>query len=175
MKLLPIQKEILDHPARFKCLIAGRRFSKTFIAMTSLAKYARHPNKKCMYVAPSYRMAKQIVWEDLKQMVKERNWHKKINESELQITLINGSNIFLRSADNPDSIRGIGLDYVVIDEAADISEEAWTAVIRPTLSDRMGHALIIGTPKGRNWLYDVYQNAKHRTDWYSRQKKTREG
>jgi len=175
MKLLPIQKEILEHPARFKCLIAGRRFSKTFIAMNSLAKYARHPNKKCMYVAPSYRMAKQIVWEDLKQMIKERNWHRKINESELTITLVNGSIIFLRSADNPDSIRGIGLDYVVIDEAADISEEAWKAVIRPTLSDREGDALIIGTPKGRNWLYDVYQNAKHLNDWHSWQKRTIDG
>jgi phage terminase large subunit len=175
MKLLPIQKEILEHPARFKCLIAGRRFSKTFIAMNSLAKYARHPNKKCMYVAPSYRMAKQIVWEDLKQMIKERNWHRKINESELTITLVNGSTIFLRSADNPDSIRGIGLDYVVIDEAADISEEAWKAVIRPTLSDREGDALIIGTPKGRNWLYDVYQNAKHLNDWHSWQKRTIDG
>jgi len=175
VKLLPIQKEILEHPARFKCLIAGRRFSKTFIAMNSLAKYARHPNKKCMYVAPSYRMAKQIVWEDLKQMIKERNWHRKINESELTITLVNGSTIFLRSADNPDSIRGIGLDYVVIDEAADISEEAWKAVIRPTLSDREGDALIIGTPKGRNWLYDVYQNAKHLNDWHSWQKRTIDG
>ncbi len=175
MQLTEIQKEIINHPARFKCLIAGRRFSKTFIAMNSLAKHARLPNKKCMYVAPSYRMAKQIVWEDLKQLLRERNWAKKINESDLTVTLVNGSIIFLRSADNPDSIRGIGLDYVVIDEAADVSEEAWRAVIRPTLSDRGGQALIIGTPKGRNWLYDVYNDAKHLEDWNSWQKTTLDG
>jgi len=175
MKLLPIQKEIINHPARFKCLIAGRRFSKTFIAMNSLVKYARFPGKKCMYVAPTYSMAKQIVWEDLKTMLRDRNWAKKINESELTITLVNGSRIFLRSADRFDNIRGMGLDYVVIDEAADIQEEAWKAVIRPTLSDRQGDALIIGTPKGRNWLYDVYNDAKHLDDWESWQKKTIDG
>jgi len=175
MRLTEIQQEIINHPARFKCLIAGRRFSKTFIAMNSLAKHARYPNNKCMYVAPSYRMAKQIVWEDLKDMLRERNWAKKINESDLSILLVNGSTIFLRSADNPDSIRGIGLDYVVIDEAADVSEEAWRAVIRPTLSDRGGKALIIGTPKGRNWLYDVYNDAKHLEDWNSWQKTTLDG
>jgi glutathione peroxidase-family protein len=90
-------------------------------------------------------------------------------------TLINGSIIYLRSADNPDSIRGIGLDYVVLDEAADISEEAWKAVIRPTLSDKEGSAMIISTPKGRGWLYDVYNNAKHLNDWASWQFTTAEG
>jgi len=175
MQLTDLQSEIIQHPARFKCLIAGRRFSKTFIAMNSLAKHARYPNTKCMYVAPSYRMAKQIVWEDLKDMLRERCWAKKINESDLSITLVNGSTILLRSADNPDSIRGIGLDFVVIDEAADVSEEAWRAVIRPTLSDRHGEALIIGTPKGRNWLYDVYNDAKHLADWHSWQKTTLDG
>jgi len=175
MKLLPIQKDIINNPSRFKVLIAGRRFSKTFIAMNSLAKYASQPKKKVMYIAPTYSMAKQIVWEDLKTMLKDRNWAKKINESELTITLINGSVIILRSADTPDRIRGIGLDYVVIDEAADISEDAWKAVIRPTLSDREGDALIIGTPKGRNWLYDVYNNAKHLDDWISWQYTTLDG
>jgi len=175
MKLLPIQKDIINNQSRFKVLIAGRRFSKTFIAMNSLAKYASQPKKKVMYIAPTYSMAKQIVWEDLKTMLKDRNWAKKINESELTITLINGSVIILRSADTPDRIRGIGLDYVVIDEAADISEDAWKAVIRPTLSDREGDALIIGTPKGRNWLYDVYNNAKHLDDWISWQYTTLDG
>lgn len=175
MKLTTIQKEIINHPARFKCLIAGRRFSKTFIAINSLAKHARMPNRKCMAVFPTFAMAKQIVWEDLKQMLIHKKWVKKINESELTIQLVNNSRIFLRSADNYNTIRGIGLDYVVIDEAADISEEAWKVVIRPTLSDREGSALIIGTPKGRNWLYDVYQDAKHLPDWHSWQKKTIEG
>jgi len=177
VKLTDIQKDILDSESRFKIVIAGRRGGKSYASIASLAKNARYPNKKCMYVAPSYRMAKQIVWEDLKQLLKERNWAKKINESELTVTLVNGSTIFLRSADNPDSIRGIGLDYVVLDEAADIPklEDTWQAVIRPTLSDRQGHALIISSPKGKGYLYDLYNNAKHLKDWHSWQYTTEQG
>jgi len=175
MQLTDIQKEIINDENRFKIIISGRRSGKTMSAITSLAKYARHPNRKCMYVAPSYRMAKQIVYDDLYQMLKERKWLKKVNQSDLAFTLVNGSIIYLRSADNPDSIRGIGLDYVVLDEAADISEEAWKAVIRPTLSDKEGSAMIISTPKGRGWLYDVYNDAKHLNDWASWQFTTAEG
>ena len=128
-----------------------------------------------MYVAPSYRMAKSIVWTDLVDLLRKRKWLKKVNESELTATLINGSIIMLRSADNFDSIRGIGCDHVILDEASDISEEAWTSVIRPTLSDRQGSALIIGSPKGRNWFYDLYENAKTLNDWQSWQFTTAEG
>ena len=175
MKLTDLQKNIINDQNRFKIIISGRRSGKTMCAIASLAKYSRYPNRKCMYIAPSYRMAKQIAWEDLKTMLKEKNWAKKINESDLSITLVNGSVIYLRSADNPDSIRGIGLDYVVLDEAADISEDAWRAVIRPTLSDREGDAMIISTPKGRGWLYDIYNDAKHLPDWNSWQFTTAEG
>ena len=69
MKLTPIQKDILSDPSRFKIVIAGRRSGKSYASIASLAKYARYPKKKCMYVAPSYRMAKQIVWDDLKDML----------------------------------------------------------------------------------------------------------
>ena len=175
LKLTDIQKEIVNDENRFKIVISGRRSGKTMSAITSLAKHARHPNRKCMYIAPSYRMAKQIVYDDLYQMLKDRNWLKKVNQSDLAFTLVNGSVIYLRSADNPDSIRGIGLDYVVLDEAADISEDAWRAVIRPTLSDKEGSAMIISTPKGRGWLYDVYNDAKHLNDWASWQFTTAEG
>ena len=175
MQLTKPQQTILDSPARFKVVAAGRRMGKTYASIASLAYHARQPNSKCMYVAPSYRMSKQIVWDDLKEMLRKVNWLKKVNESELTCTLVNNSIIMLRSADNFDSIRGIGLDYVVIDEAADISEEAWTAVIRPTLSDRNGSALIIGSPKGRNWFFDLYSNAKQLNDWESWQFTTAEG
>jgi len=177
LQLTDIQKSILQDDTRFKVLVAGRRFSKTFIAINSLAKHARHPGKKCMYVAPTYRMAKQIAWEDLKNMLRERNWIKKINESNLEITLVNGSLIMLRSADNKDSIRGIGLDYVVIDEAADIPglQETWQAVIRPTLSDREGDAMIIGTPKGKGFLFDLFNTAKTNAEWISWQYTTAQG
>ena len=175
MKLTDIQKQILGADARFKVVVAGRRGGKTYCSIASLAKHARIPNTKCLYVAPSYRMAKQIVWQDLKDLLREVRWLKRINESELTVTLVNNSIIMLRSADNPDSIRGIGVDHCIIDEAADIDEEAWTAVIRPTLSDREGSALIIGTPKGRNWFYDLYNNAKHTPDWFSLQFSTAQG
>jgi hypothetical protein len=177
VQLTDIQKSILLDDTRFKILVAGRRFSKTFIAINSLAKHARHPGKKCMYVAPSYRMARQIAWEDCKSMLRERNWIKKINESNLEITLVNGSMIMMRSADNKDSIRGIGLDYVVIDEAADIPglQETWQAVIRPTLSDREGDAMIIGTPKGKGFLFDLFNTGKTTEDWISWQYTTAQG
>mgnify|MGYP003626117521 CR=1 FL=1 len=175
MQLTDIQKTILSNESRFKVIVAGRRGGKTYCSIAYLAQQARFPNRKCMYVAPTYRMAKQIIFDDLKQLLKEKNWIKKINESDMTIRLVNNSTIMLRSADNFDSIRGIGVDAVVIDEAADIAEEAWTAVIRPTLSDRKGSAMIIGTPKGRNWFFDLYQKAKHQQDWWSLQFTTLQG
>jgi len=177
MILTEPQKEILNYPARFKVVVSGRRFGKTYASIASLAKHASKPNSKVMYVAPSYRMAKQIVWEDLKEMLRSKNWIKKINESELTITLVNASIIMLRSVDNPDSIRGLGLDHVVIDEAADVSslDEAWNAVLRPCLSDREGSALIISSPKGRGYLYDLYQNEQRLEDWKSWQYTTIQG
>ena len=177
MKLTESQKEILNHPARFKVVVSGRRFGKTFASIASLAKHAAKPYSKVMYVAPSYRMAKQIVWEDLKDMLREKNWIKKINESELTIVLVNSSTIMLRSVDNPDSIRGLGLDHIVIDEAADVNklEEAWNAVLRPCLSDREGSAMIISSPKGRGYLYDLYQNEQRLPDWKSWQYTTIQG
>jgi len=175
MKLTAIQKQILSADARFKVVIAGRRGGKTFCSIASLAKHAREPNRKCLYVAPTHAMCRQILWQDLKELLREKNWVKRINESNLEITLINNSLIMLRSADTPDRMRGLGVDHVVIDEAADIDEEAWTAVIRPMLSDRQGSAMIISSPKGRNWLYDLYNNAKHLDDWWSLQFSTAEG
>ena len=122
-------------------------------------------------------MCKQIIWEDLKTLLRDKNWIKKINESELTITLVNGSTIFLRSADVPDRIRGIGIDACVIDEAADIPklEDTWQAVIRPTLSDREGSAMIISSPKGKGFLYDLFHNAKYTDEWKCWQFTTEQG
>ena len=177
MKLTDIQDSIIHSKSRFKIVIAGRRGGKSYASIASLAKHSRYPNRKCMYIAPSYRMAKQILWQPLKEMLREKGWIKKINESELTIVLVNGSQIMLRSADNPDSIRGVGLDYVVIDEAADIPklQDTWQAVIRPTLSDRQGHAMIISSPKGKGFLFDLYNNAKHTPEWQSWQYTTEQG
>jgi hypothetical protein len=106
-------------------------------------------------------MARQIVWRKLKNRLQDLNWITKTNETELSITLRNGSVISLKGADNYDSLRGVGLDFIVLDEFADISPEAWFETLRPTLSDKQGRALFIGTPKGiGNWSYELYQNTQ---------------
>jgi phage terminase large subunit len=162
MALSPGQRLITDSEKRFKVAICGRRWGKTYLSIRELAKHARWPNKKLFYVAPSYRMAKQIVWDKLKYKLLDMNWVEKINESDLSIQLVNGSKIFLRGADNYDSLRGVGLDFLVMDEFAMIDPKAWTEVLRPTLSDTGGHALFISTPMGQsNWAYELYQN-KHK-------------
>jgi hypothetical protein len=99
-----------------------------------------------------------IAWKKLKKKLIELRWTEKINESELTITLKNGSTIALKGADNFDNLRGAGLDGLIIDEFASIDPEAWYETLRPMLSDKQGRALFIGTPAGLNWAYDIYQN-----------------
>jgi hypothetical protein len=158
MKLSVPQQSIADDYHRFKVVIAGRRFGKTHLAIRELCYHARIPEQEVWYVAPTYKQAKMIVWRKLKQRLQDLRWIKKANESELSITLKNGSTISLKGADNEDSLRGIGLNYLILDEFADIKPEAFYEVLRPTLADKQGKALFIGTPKGiANWAYDLYQ------------------
>jgi hypothetical protein len=160
MPLSLAQNTIANDPKRFRVAVCGRRFGKTHLALRELAYHARQPESLCWYIAPTYRMAKQIMWKKLKRKLIQLGWAAKINESDLSITLVNGSEICLRSADNPDSLRGVGLTFVTLDEAADMDREIWYEVIRPTLSDTGGRAMFLGTPKGMNWLKDVYDMAK---------------
>jgi hypothetical protein len=120
-------------------------------------------------------MAKQIVWKKLKKKLLSINWVKKVNEQDLTLELINGSEISLRGADNYDSLRGVGLNFIVLDEAADIDSEAWYEVLRPTLSDTGGHCLFLGTPKGMNWFKDIYDNHLTKNNWVSFQFTTIDG
>ena len=176
MALSQPQLEIANSPARFRVCVAGRRFGKTFLSIRELAKFARFPNRTILYVAPTYKQAKQIVWEALKLKLESVNWVKSTNESELTIKLINGTKIMLRSADAGESIRGIGADFVVLDEVQDIEPDIFWQVIRPALADRQGHGLLIGTPKGTgNWLYDVYTKADNLEDWAAWQFTTEQG
>ena len=165
MPLSIVQKEVSDSTARFKVVVAGRRWGKTFLSMSEIAKHARFPNKRVFYIAPSYRQAKQIIWDDLKNKMINCRWASKINESDLTITLVNGSKIYLRSADNPDSMRGVSIDYAILDEVAMIDQKMWTEVLRPALSDKQGHALFITTPKGKNWIYDLWTGAHTQPGW----------
>ena len=167
MGLTNPQKEVINNKARFRVLISGRRFGKTFLAINELARFARFPNKKVWYIAPSYRQAKSICWVDLKDRVIKHKWDLKINDSDLSILLKNNSSISLRGADNEQSLRGVGLDFLVIDEFQDVKPYAWNEVLRPTLSDTQGHALFCGTPKGYNWAYDMYVKGTRDNDWKS--------
>jgi hypothetical protein len=172
------QKEILNCDKRFRVLITGRRFGKTFLCIQEIAKFARYPKKKVWYVAPTYRMAKDIVWNDLVDRMVKHKWISKINHSDLKIILRNGSEISLRGADNENSLRGVGLDFLVMDEFADIKEHAYTEVLRPTLSDKgkMGAALFCGTPRGYgNWSYNLFTREKDDDQWASFQYTTLQG
>ena len=178
MSLNPGQREVTDSGARFRVVIAGRRWGKTHLAIRELAKVCRHPMKRAFYVAPTYRQAKQIVWDTLKWRMQDLGWSRKVNESDLTITLVNGSTISLRGADNPDSLRGVGLDCCILDEFAMIDEKAWSEVLRPTLSDKQGSAMFISTPMGQgNWAYDLYQRGRATDEhhWESFQYTTLDG
>ena len=176
MGLTAPQKTVIDSKARFRVLISGRRFGKTFLAINELARFARYPKKKVWYVAPSYRMAKNIVWNDLIDRLYKHKWVSTVNHADLTVVLKNNSTISLRGADNEQSLRGVGLDFLVMDEFADIKDTAWTEVLRATLSDRGGHALFTGTPRGYgNWSYNLFLKAENDNDWDSFKYTTLEG
>jgi hypothetical protein len=156
LSLHPKQMEVYQSKARFRVVVAGRRWGKTALSRTLMISKARKPKQKIWYVAPTYRMAKQIMWTDLLDAIPKK-WIKKINETTLSITLINDSRIELKGADKADSLRGVGIHFLVLDEFQDMSEETWTKVLRPTLADTGGHALFIGTPKAYNQLYTLYK------------------
>jgi len=177
MPLTTAQKKVVEDKSRFKVLITGRRFGKTHLAIRQLIKYASVPKRKVWFVCPTYRQAKQVCWSSLKERLKDLNWIKKANESDLSIILINGSTIALRGADRSyDSLRGVGLDFLVMDEFADIPSQAWFEVLRPTLSDRKGDVLFCGTPRGfGNYAYDLYCKGNEDKDWSAFQFTTLDG
>lgn len=168
MALSPAQETICNSTARMRVAVTGRRFGKTHCAMRELARHASKLNQEIMYVAPSYRMCRQIMWERLKSKLRELRWVEQTNEAELSIRLKSGSKIYLRGAENKDALRGIGVDFLVLDEFQDLDPELWTAVLRPTLSDTKGKALFIGTPRGvGSFSHEMYTMAQNTEDWDS--------
>lgn len=153
--LHPKQAEVFLDTSRFRVVVAGRRWGKTALAKTTMIERAKIPGQKIWYIAPTYRMAKQIMWADLKASI-PRKWIVRIHETEMSITLRNGSIIECKGADDPDTLRGVGLNFVVMDEFQDIRKDTWTTIIRPTLAKDRGEALFIGTPKAYNQLYELY-------------------
>lgn len=177
MQLTPPQSDIFTCPDRFRVVVAGRRFGKTFLSTAELLNRAlSKPDQNVWYVAPTYKAAKEIAWDMLSEQI-PREYVGKTNETSLSITLKNGSTIALKGAEKPDNLRGRSLDFVVLDEFADMRKEAWYEVIRPSLSDRRGSAaLFIGTPKGRNHFYDLYGKGVDGDEgWKSYQYTTIEG
>ena len=175
MKLTKLQTQIRNSKSRFKVLICGRRWGKTVFSISQLLEHASKPNQRVWYVAPTYRQAEQIVWTQLKDILREKFWVRKLNETKLTADLVNGSLIALKGADNYDGLRGVGLNFLCIDEFADVNDKAWFEVLRPTLSDTKGKALFCGTPKGFNWAYELFKKGQVDDEWASWQYTTLDG
>jgi len=160
---------------RWSCIVAHRRCGKTVASIRQLERAAlmcTRPNPRFAYIAPLYKQAKDVAWQYVKDgAVPLLEYGAKINESELRVDYPNGGRLRLYGADNPDSLRGIYLDGVCLDEYADMKPSMWSEVLRPALSDRLGWATFIGTPKGRDGFYEIWRNAQKSDDWFTLQLK----
>ena len=161
------QGQVFNNRTRFRVLVAGRRFGKSYLACIELLRGAiERPGETFFYAAPTYRMAKDIAWKVLKKLV-PRAWIKAKNETDLKLELVNGSTIELKGTENAMALRGRSLAGVVLDEAAFMDAEVWFEVIRPALADKQGWALFISTPDGTaSWFYDLWCYAvEAEKDW----------
>ena len=153
---------------RWACLVAHRRAGKTVACINDLIRRAFTDAKeggRYAYIAPYYSQAKSIAWDYLLRFSEPVRVNS--NASELWVELLNGARIRLFGADNPDALRGLFLDGVVLDEYADMRPRVWGEIIRPLLADRMGWAVFIGTPKGHNSFYDIFRTAQSSDAWFA--------
>ncbi len=153
---------------RWSVLVCHRRAGKTVATLNDLIRGAINeckPEGRYAFIFPQRNQAKDTAWHYLRRYT-EPLLAKPPNESELRVDLVNGSMIRLYGADNPDALRGPYLDGVVLDEFADMKPEVWHEVIRPMLADRRGWATFIGTPKGKNEFWRLYENAKNDPEWF---------
>ena len=155
---------------RFAVLSCHRRFGKSVAIINHLIRAAlthKLKNPRFAYIAPTYKQAKSIAWDYLK-MFAGAIPGAKFHETELRCDLPNGSRITLLSSEQPDSLRGLFLDGVCIDEVAQVEPRLWNEIIRPALSDRKGFCYFIGTPAGMsNLFYELYQYALGDDEWYT--------
>ena len=154
---------------RWAVLVMHRRFGKTVMAINHLLRAAilnTKTNPRYAYIAPTYRQAKMVAWSYLKDFASKVPMAS-FHETELRCDLPNGARIQLLGSENFDSLRGIYLDGCCIDEMADIPESLFPTVLRPALSDRKGWAFFIGTPRGHNAFYDLYEAATTSDDWFT--------
>jgi len=168
------QRYLRSRLRRFNVLVCHRRFGKTVFAINIMIeeilkkKAAGLKAPRGYYVAPLFRQAKQVAWDYLREYTRCFP-DIKVNQSELSVTFAGDCKIQLLGADNPDSARGIYVDYFVLDEYGQMNPKMWTEVLRPACTDRKGGGIFIGTPKGRNGFWKIYKKAQERveSDWYS--------
>lgn len=163
-KMLPWQLDVWQDPHRFKVIAAGRRCGKSNLALKMLlAKALEAPEGSAVvYVAPTLGQARQICWDALLQ--EGRSVIKSAHVNQMDIQLVTGRKIHVRSAENPDTLRGLKLYFAVIDEAAFCKEDIFTKIIRPALSDLRGECVFISTPDGRNHFYEWFKIGQEDTD-----------
>lgn len=169
-QLLPWQIEAWSDQTRFKVIVAGRRCGKSNFAIKKIiaAGLEAPPGSAVLYVGPTQGQTRQIAWDAI--LDQGREVVKSAHVNSMDITLVNNVKIHLRSAENPDTLRGLKLHFAVIDEAAFIKDDqVWAKVIRPALSDLKGSAIFISSPNARNWFYDLYKLGKsgEDADWKS--------
>ena len=154
------QQEFHLDPSRFRCIAGGRRVGKTKMCVQELIKHSlEKPNQLAFWVAPTFRDAREVGFEEFLTHVETlapaiANLHS----TQLKVTFTNGSKIYFKGSDNPDSLRGRGLTLVIFDEAAFCKDGVWQTIVRPALSDRNGKAVLISTPNGFNWFKDIYES-----------------
>lgn len=159
-KLTPSQSLIDANPARFKIVRAGRKFGKTTYSHKKALDWLGPPNSVHWQISPTYKMAKLISWEEFKRIIPAEVMKRKPNDTDLTITLKNGSRLYLMGSDEPDTLRGPAPTSVTFEEAALHKREVWHEVIRPNLLPHKAPALFIGTPKGFNWMKDLEDEAR---------------
>jgi len=163
IQLLDWQKQVWEDPTRFKIVAAGRRTGKSRLAAWMLIVNALQADKgHVFYVAPTQGQARDIMWQTLLELAHPVVTNAHINN--LQIKLVNGATISLKGADRPETMRGVSLKFLVMDEYADMKPEVFEQILRPALADQKGAALFIGTPMGRNHFYDLYKYAELEDD-----------
>ena len=169
------QQEILDSDARFKAVNCGRRFGKSLLGAHVALKKAREPNQIIFWIAPVYRNAKRGYEMILKQLPKELLNHEPQDPrgfdtgQTMVLRFKNGSRIEFFSAERPEVMLGAKVDLAVLDEAALMPSQIWNRVVSPMVIDNLGEALLLSTPRGRNWFYDAYQKGQdpQNDDWAS--------
>ncbi len=172
--LTPPQLEILRDKHRFKIVNAGRRFGKSFVSGAAILGQVSVPNSTIWYVAPTWDMAKKIMWDDWLPKHVPKEWIAEVNKMDKAYKFINGSILYVVTADNPEHLRGSSLDLVILDECGFMKDGVWE-IIRPALADKKGDAILVSTPKGYNWFYKMYKEALENEDWAAFQYTTLDG